>query len=327
MTDELKDLSFYEANPDQLPNDPEQIAALLAQLEGEYPAAGESTEQSEFSAIDGADDGASEADRAQTKGASPSQQDHGEPQVEEEAPIASKDGKHTIPYSVLASEREKRRAAEQAARELQERIAAAESGRSASDSTEQSDDELEEMAKEFPLVGRLLEHTRKLESRLNDVAKHLEAEDAARNQIEVDRVRAAVDANPVLLHWEQNDPERWAAAIEADQRLQSSPAHQRLSLEDRLQKAVEAVELFMGPDQSAPAHSNPQIRTTQKPAASLAARKPIAATPRTLSDIPGGAVPSTDPLEEFASISAAELGARMAGMDVEKIEALLNRFG
>lgn len=318
MTDKLKDLSFYEANPDQLPNDPEQIAALLAQLEGEHSATDGSTEQSEFSATDGADDDASEANQAQIES---------ESQGEEEAPIASKDGKHTIPYSVLASEREKRRAAEQAARELQERIAAAESGRSASDATEQSDDELEQMAKDFPAVGRLLEHTRELESRLNAVAKHLEAEGAARNQAEVDRVRAAVDANPVLLHWEQHDPERWAAAIEADQRLQVSPAHQRLSLEDRLQKAVEAVELFMGPDQTAPAYSKPQIRTTQKPAASLAARKPIAATPRTLSDIPGGAVPSTDPLEEFASISAAELGARMAGMDIEKIEALLNRLG
>ena len=134
-------------------------------------------------------------------------------------------------------------------------------------------------------------------------------------------VRQAVDANPTLLHWEHNDPDRWAAAIEADTKLQASPAHRGLTLEARLAKAVEIVDAFYGPDTTAPrAKAKPQNSPPKKAAAAKEA-------PRTLSDIPGGAVPASDPVEEFAQMSADRLGAQMANMTPDQISALLNRLG
>lgn len=322
MTDGLKDLNFYAANPDQLPTDPEQLEALMAQLEG-GEATTESTEQSEQSATDGAASAAGEGG-TEDQGEAKQQGDD----QEQEAPIASKDGKHTIPYNVLATEREKRRAAEQAMRELQDRLAAAEAGKPGKDAGqlaqgETTDEELEQMASDFPAVKKLLEHTRRIEAQLSAVAKRVEQDDAQRQQQEMAAVRAAVDANPVLLHWEGSDPDRWQAAIEADQRLQASPAHQGLSLDERLAKAVEIVNAFYGDDPTAPSREKPQPAART---AALAAPK-VVGKPRTLSDIPGGAVPSTDPLEEFASISAAELGAKMANMNPDQISALLEKLG
>ena len=308
MTDALKDLDYYAANPDEMPTDPDQIAALMAQMDG-TPA----PEQAENDATAGVE--ATEGEEEKTEEAPQ--------QVEDEAPIASKDGKHTIPYDVLRTEREKRRAAEQAMQELQARIdAMQQTGKPQEQAQgEASTDDLDSMAEDFPAVAKLLAHTRKLEQQLQTVAQRMEQEDRQRKEATMAEVRQAVDANPTLLHWEHNDPDRWAAAIEADTKLQASPAHRGLTLEARLAKAVEIVDAFYGPDTTAPrAQAKPQNSPPKKAAAAKEA-------PRTLSDIPGGAVPASDPVEEFAQMSADRLGAQMANMTPDQISALLNRLG
>lgn len=308
MTDALKDLDYYAANPDEMPTDPDQIAALMAQMDG-TPA----PEQAENDATAGVE--VTEGEEEKTEEA---------PQkVEDEAPIASKDGKHTIPYDVLRTEREKRRAAEQAMQELQARVDAMQQTGKPQEVAEgeASTDDLDSMAEDFPAVAKLLAHTRKLEQQLQTVAQRMEQEDRQRQEATMSEVRQAVDANPTLLHWEHNDPDRWAAAIEADTKLQASPAHRGLTLEARLAKAVEIVDAFYGPDTTAPrAPTKPQNSPPKKAAAAKDA-------PRTLSDIPGGAVPASDPVEEFAQMSADRLGAQMANMTPDQISALLNRLG
>lgn len=308
MTDALKDLDYYAANPDEMPTDPDQIAALMAQMDG-TPA----PEQAENDATAGVE--VTEGEEEKTEEAPQ--------QVEDEAPIASKDGKHTIPYDVLRTEREKRRAAEQAMQELQARVDAMQQTGKPQEVAEgeASTDDLDSMAEDFPAVAKLLAHTRKLEQQLQTVAQRMEQEDRQRQEATMSEVRQAVDANPTLLHWEHNDPDRWAAAIEADTKLQASPAHRGLTLEARLAKAVEIVDAFYGPDTTAPrAPTKPQNSPPKKAAAAKDA-------PRTLSDIPGGAVPASDLVEEFAQMSADRLGAQMANMTPDQISALLNRLG
>lgn len=308
MTDALKDLDYYAANPDEMPTDPDQIAALMAQMEGTS-----APEQAENDATAGVEEAEGEDEKTE----------EAPQQVDEEAPIASKDGKHTIPYDVLKSERERRKAAEQAMQELQARIEAMQQTGKPQEVAigEASPDELDSMANDFPAVAKLLEHTRKLEQQLQNVTQRIEQEDRQRQEATMSEVRAAVDANPTLLHWEHNDPDRWAAAIEADTKLQASPAHRGLTLEQRLAKAVEIVDAFYGPDQAAP---RAQAKPQEKPAKKVAAVKEA---PRTLSDIPGGAVPASDPVEEFAQMSADRLGAQMQNMTPEQINALLARLG
>ena len=309
MTDALKDLDYYAANPDEMPTDPDQIAALMAQMEGTT-----ASEQAENDATAGVEEAEGEDEKTE----------EAPQQVDEEAPIASKDGKHTIPYDVLKSERERRKAAEQAMQELQARIEAMQQTGKPQEvaDDEASPDELDQMAEDFPAVAKLLEHTRKLEQQLQSVSQRIEQEDRQRQEATMSEVRAAVDANPTLLHWEHNDPDRWAAAIEADTKLQASPAHRGLTLEQRLAKAVEIVDAFYGPDTAAPrAQAKPQEKPTKRAAAEAKS------APRTLSDIPGGAVPPSDPVEEFAQMSADRLGAQMANMTPDQITALLARLG
>jgi hypothetical protein len=317
MTNAPKDLDYYAANPDEMPTDPDKLAELMAQMEG-----GPAPEQAESDAAAGVEE--EQAEEAQGE-----EQNQGEAQQQEqqevEAPIASKDGKHTIPYDVLRTEREKRRAAEQAMQELQARIEAMQQSGKPQDQAEgeTSDDDLAQMAEDFPAIAKLLAHTRKLEQQLQSVAKRIEDEDRQRQEAAQAEVRAAVDANPTLLHWEHNDPERWAAAIEADSKLMASPAHRGLTLEQRLAKAVEIVDAFYGPDTTAPrvAPAQPQEKPAKPTAAVASAR------PRTLSDIPGGVVPAADPMEEFAQMSVDKLGAKMADMSPDQINALLSRLG
>lgn len=308
MTDALKDLDYYAANPDEMPTDPDQIAALMAQMDGATaPKQAENDATAGVEVTEGEEEKPEEAPQ----------------QVEDEAPIASKDGKHTIPYDVLKSERERRKAAEQAMQELQARVdAMQQTGRVQEVADDEaSPDELDAMANDFPAVAKLLAHTRKLEQQLQTVTQRIEQEDRQRQEATMSEVRQAVDANPTLLHWEHNDPDRWAAAIEADTKLQASPAHRGLTLEQRLAKAVEIVDAFYGPDSAAPrAQAKPQNSPPKKAAAAKEA-------PRTLSDIPGGAVPASDPVEEFAQMSADRLGAQMANMTPDQISALLNRLG
>lgn len=323
MTEAVKDLDYYAANPDEMPTGEAELAALMARMAGE-PAAETQTEQAEAESAEEGDEAESaEKDQEESKQESEqkAEQDK-ESEQETEAPIASADGKHAIPYAVLRTEREKRKAAEQAMQQLQDRIAKLESGIQSGEAAGEPDTELETLAGDFPAVAKLMAQTKKLEDRLQDIAGRVERDEQSRQEAEAAQVRAAVDSNPVLLHWEHNDPERWAAAVEADSKLQNSPAHRHLTMAQRFEKAVAVVNAFYGDDATAPKAAPIE---TKNPAKAAAKSEP--ARPRTLSDIPGGAIPATDPLEEYNAMSVADLSARMTGMSPDQIASLLNRLG
>ena len=319
-----KDLEYFQANPDELPADMAVIEQLLA---------GEQTEEAE-----------EEPETAETEAPDQTEEDAPEPadaqgDDEEPAPILTKDGKRTIPYNVLATERERRHAAEQMQKELQARIEALEAraqnpsqAMEASDAVvatdTMSDAELAELVEDFPAIKKLIDYTKTLEGSIKQFEskfKQFETAEQARQQEQASRaaneVRAAVDSNPTLLYWEQHDPDRWQAAIEADNALQRIQANKNLTLAERFEKAVAMVETAYGPTELPDAYRKKTV-AEKAPAVVEQARKP-----RTLSDIPGGAAPSTDPLEDFASMDAARLGATLNGMSAEQINALLARLG
>lgn len=354
MSDSPKDLQHYLDNPDDLPSDPAAIDALLGlgdtlgepetDGEGEVEDEGSEAKQADESATAGA------SDEAETE-----QPDQGS--TEDEGPIQSKDGKHTIPYAVLATERERRQAAERMTRELQDRISALEArttaaatGQAAPTQTAESptddlsDEDLAELTRDFPAVAKLIDYTKKLEGRVGqfeDRFRTIEQQEADRAEQtaaqERGAIRAAVDANPTLRYWEQHDPERWTAAVEADRRLQGLPVNQGLSLDERLAKTVTIVETIYGStalpaEYQAAAPVSTSQKTTQSTAelaekAQAAVEKAGTFKPRTLSDMPGGAAPTTDPLEDLASLSASNLGAQMANMSQAQISSLLARLG
>lgn len=360
MPDALKDLDYYAAHPDEMPTDEASLAALLGEgadetdddngKEPDDTGDGKTKDPDEQSEQDRATDGADET-------ADAGAQDEGD-EADDETPILTKDGKRTIPYNVLATEREKRRVAENAQRELMTKIADLEAratgqrGAAAGESTGEtdtsvdlmSDEELGELVTDFPAIKKLIGYVKTLEGRVGQFESQArEREETERTQQQRE-VRDAVDANPTLLYWEQHDQERWQAAIEADSRLSQLPVNQGLSLEERFEKAVQVVETIYGPtelpDNWARKGSNTPSGKSTKPTPSgestdaalaekarRAVEKAGSARPRTLSEMPGGAVPASDPLEDFASLSAERLGAQMANMTPDQISALLARLG
>ncbi|WP_155986831.1 hypothetical protein [Thioalkalivibrio sp. ALE12] len=52
----------------------------------------------------------------------------------------------------------------------------------------------------------------------------------------------AIDANPPLRDWMENDPARWNLAVDIDTRMMDNPDFDHLSVEERFSMVVEAVE-------------------------------------------------------------------------------------
>lgn len=337
--DTVKDFDYYLNNPGEVPTDPAMIDALLglseeadAEGEQEIEAAAEDTEQADESAATGADDKGEQADP-----------------VEQEAPISSKDGKHTIPYSALTTEREQRKAAERVAQELQQRITALEERLANPAPATQpevpeadlaSDEEMAQLVQDFPAVGKILDYTKKLETQVKQFEgrfKGIEEAEAQRQEEAIQTARSKVETIlpkfPELAFWRDSDPERWAAAMEADDRLLSLPGNQKLTMEERFAKAVAVVDAFFGPSEvpqeyldaagvrPPPKEKAPAAKDIPKPARTKPAPAP------TLSDLSGGTNVAADPLEEIASLSTSQLGARMGSMRPDQITSLLSRLG
>lgn len=317
-----KDLEYYQLNPDELPTDPETLEGLLEEVTA-------ADEQGEPEAAPGQED--SEQDWEGTT-----------------APISSKDGKHTIPYAVLATERERRRAAEQVQQELQQRIHEIEARLSggiwhgqdqAQDQFQDlsgllSQDSLEEIVEDFPGILPMLEYTRSLEQKLTQFehrfqeveAAELERQEAALQELR-DQVRREVDASPALRFWETQDRERWEAAMEADRQLRNLPVNQGLSLKDRFAKVVAVVEAIYGPTRL-PAEYLPQAgQQTFSGVSRQGVDRSGAFQPRTLGEMPGGMAPRADDLEALLEQSPARLGAVMNGMTLDQIANLLAKAG
>lgn len=347
--DAVPTLDQLMANPDQLPTDMAALAALLggaddALVDAEEGAEEEAAEQSEEGVPD--DQSEPEAKAAEV----PAKEDT--PAVgEQDAPITSKDGKHTIPYSVLKNERDRRQAAEQAIKDLQDQLARQTSAAKTGDvqqtefEGDASDEDMTRMAEEFPVVGKLLKQVQAQQKRLDDIAAaeaQRQADEGAKQRAEA---QEAIDRIPKLLYLQQQmqaqDPvatQIWNAAVQADATLQKTPSGSRLSLDERFAKAIRIAEELHGevalpadfqgsdaPDTSGlgaadPAPQNAPPRT--KPAPVVA---PQSKALRTLSNLPPGRPPSSDPLEDMANLPAVDLAAKFANMTVEQINQVLAR--
>jgi hypothetical protein len=332
MTDQVKDLEYYQNNPGELPEDPEAIAALLG---GEPDDEGNK------------DEPAAQSDKQVEPEAATGQEDEAKGDAgdkEEPAPISSKDGKHTIPYAVLTSERDKRRAAETAMQELQQRVADLEAGLASGSpgttpqSTEVeallSPESLAQITEDFPALNPLLDYVKSLETQhkaLTSRFKEVEAAEIERQEAESLRqrseVRAEVDANPHLRYWENQDPERWAAAMEADKQLRGLPINADLSLKDRFSKVVGVVEAIYGKSELPPEYQSQEKQQDLAAKVKDAVDGAGSIKPKTLSDMPGGVQPKTDPLENMLEQSPAALGAQLANMTPAQISALLAKAG
>lgn len=344
MAEQQKDLEYYLAHPDELPDDTESLAAIA----GGDELIGDPDDEDE--------DPDTTTEEAQAKPAEPKKEEVKETPAdaaatpEQEAPIATRDGKHTLPYSVLSTERERRQAAERMVSDLQQQLEELQrQAKAGSTQTPEqqaavtdllADEDLAEVVKDFPAVQKLIDAVGALSGQVSEAnAKLQESQkrEEQRQRDELDQIRkdtqATIDGIPKLLYIQQERPELWEAAVEADNQLKMLPATKGLSMAERFEKAVSIVETIYGeidlPEKYAPAKvSTSQQKTSvaDKVQEALAKVDDIG-KPKTINELPGGVTPSADPLEDVAGQSAAALGAQLMNMTPDAISRLLARVG
>lgn len=348
-----RDLAYFEANPDQVPDDPAEIARLLegGELSGDDPDEGPAAEEEAGTANQANESAASGAASKQSaeggeKPGGDGQGEQGQQGAEDDGDrfVESKDGKHRIPYSVLQTERQQRRAAEQALQELQERVRSLEEGGTKAEQPEPAftSEELQRIAEDFPEVGKVIAGLTKQIGALEQQVLSTRESEQQRAQAErrsmQERVQEAIDGNPVLSYWQNEDADMFKVAQEFDAQIRANPRNASLSLEERFDKVAKAVQAVYGevelpeayrriePKKPAGAAKPPPAPSDAEKAAdrinSLGAPKV-----RSLSDLPGGTPPGTDPLSELAQRDPAAIAEAMQKMTPAQVSKLLASLG
>lgn len=266
--------------------------------------------------------------------------------------VATRDGKHIIPYSVLQSERQRAARAEQLVEEanarlqdLEARIAAGDAGASqgakpgegartddGSQQDELSDEDLKALEEDFPTVAKQLKRlqakTEQLEQQLNPVAEKVRSQEQQQARSVADEVQDAIDATPKLAHLQSTDRDAWAQAKELDKLLRANPAYADKSLSERFAKVVELYEAANGPidipnpggtdKPSASASTQDLKKAAQEKARAAAAASGV---PTSLSEFPAGEAAASDEVQALETYTPAQLASKLASMTDEQMDA------
>ena len=345
---EKRDLEFYLANPEQMPADMGELNALMGDEsldkgegdENELATTGEEGAASGAAGKEKVEAGSKTVDTAVAAGKDGEQGN---------AVLKSKDGKHEIPYSVLQAERERARTAEQAVEQMRAQLEAlktqATTGTAAkpeaSESTDLSDEDMAQITNDFPAVGKLLKGMAAQVGQLTAQLQGVTQSEHNRRQAEANTastsVQEAIDNSAHLSFWQQKDPAMFDVATKFDNQIKSDPRNKGLTLDQRFDRVVKAVEAVYGetelPAEFQRAAPTPAPAKTAAPkvdakAIAAAAQKAIddasnSSAVRTLSDIPGGIAGESDEVSQLGLMSASDLGNKFMSMPMEKMMAIL----
>jgi uncharacterized protein YwgA len=321
---QLTDEQIANLTPEQiemLENDPVKVSEILGK---ESDQAQETATDKPEQEVDGAANGAASG------AANGAANDAGE---EEEPVVLNKSGKGIIPYQKHKELRVENSTLRQQLQEAQNKL----------DELRQVKDEavgkkdvaaaddaiskhLENLKAEMPelhsVINAVLEGSRKqgekLEQTLAELKREKEESERVKQLSVAEQVAEAKDNNPDLVHWEANDPEAWDEAQRQDEILRQNAKWANKPYAERFEEVARRVRAIM-PDASGTKRTESAEEMKSKAKAkveSAPARKPI-----TLSDIQGGANPTSE-AEQLASLSPAELAAKLMTMPAHRQAAM-----
>lgn len=351
---------FDDANLDKLNADPKEIERMLGvaygdkSLEGDATNAGLPAHQLDEQSADepvSSDSPQASAPAAAAPATPPA--DASTPPVgstDQGEVIATRDGKGTIPYAVLAAERRRvaeleRRlaeAAKPAASATPEAAAAAGADDGEDDGDADSDEAelLSQLRAEYPeklvnVLERALERATSAEQR---IAAYENAQRAVKQQ----NVTDVIDADPVLSQWrDAEDASTFDVAIEIDDQLRKDPRWRDKPMAERFETVKKMTALRVGielpassaaPNPSVPApagSSKPAVPNLEAAAAAVLAQAASKSRGRPLShsDLPAGTAPAQSEQEAAGNLSVHQLAAMLDGAkDLGAIETLLARI-
>lgn len=260
-------------------------------------------------------------------------------EVAEQEPegIATKDGKHVIPYSVLKSERERAAAAERLMNDMRAEIDALKAERSAPNQgvkdgesartsvapaeTDMSDEELAALDEDFPTVTKAIRAMKaqvaSLRSTLDPAVKSFQDQENARVRSQGEVVQDAIDSIPKLSHIQSSDPEAFAMAQQFDTALRGQKQWADRPIAERFAKVIELVEQSMGEiaatgQPQAPATAA-QKQALKETASALVAKAPKS-VPTSLSQFPAGEPVATDEAASLEQMTHAQVAEKLSRM-------------
>lgn len=239
--------------------------------------------------------------------------------------IESKSGKHTIPYSVLESEREankqlreqlealsgKHESNEQALQNVRAQLEAKglDTDSMFANPDDVSDDEWKELEEDYGAIGKL---TKKLLENQQAMQAQIQgSSNQAGPAGELSPVMAAIEANTDLSTWQQNDPDRWTYAVQMDEKLKTDPNWQSKSLEERFAHAADLTKTAFG--DSLESRANKVIQNQPQ------------AAPDSLTDIGGGPTGTKTDVEALSSMTAEQIDAAVSSMSKAQVDALFEQ--
>jgi hypothetical protein len=321
-----------------LSDNPEDLVKVFEQLEaGDTPKAAtpdpEPSKESE------------NKDNPQDQDSQKAEQGQSEPASEPQG-IATKDGKHVIPYSVLKSERDRASRAEQLAAEMRERVAAleaavqaasqgaksGESARTNADAQSVSDlssDDLEALKEDFPTVYKAVQaamaKAAQLEAKLQPVEDSVRSSEAEQARSAAETVQDAIDAVPKLAHIQATNVEAFELAKQFDATLRTQTAWAGKTLTERFAKVAEMVEAALGPidmpGAKAASPSAEDLKAAAKAKADAAAKAGRTNVPTSLSEFPVGQHAAQDEREAAESMTALQLAEKFSSMTPDQMDA------
>lgn len=246
-------------------------------------------------------------------------------QVEEQANgpekvVMAKNGQHTIPYEVLEQARNE-------AKQLREQLTQAQQAQVERDKLQAllekngidpsvdpddiSQEELEQLAREYPDIGKALMAVANKLDKLEPQAAPQQVQPAA------NPAQAALQAVPDLAAWRDGDQDRFDMALTIDDKLQADPAWSNKPLAERFAEVARRTKLAFGDEVEAPPAKAP----------GKAAEKPADHIPSSPSELGQTHHAPATGIERYGAMSQAELVGELGAMSEAQIEALLEQSG
>ncbi|WP_279499518.1 hypothetical protein [Aeromonas veronii] len=246
-------------------------------------------------------------------------------QVEEQANapekvVMAKNGQHTIPYEVLEQARNE-------TKQLREQLAQAQQAQAERDKLQAllekngidpsvdpdniSKEELEQLAQDYPDIGKALMAVASKLQKLEPQAAPQQVQPSA------NPARDAMQTIPDLVAWRDGDQDRFDMALTIDDKLQADPAWSNKPLAERFAEVARRTKLAFGDEVEAPPAKAP----------GKAAEKPADHIPSSPSELGQTHHAPATGIERYGAMSQADLIGEMGNMTEAQIEALLAQSG
>jgi len=242
--------------------------------------------------------------------------------------VASKNGKHILPFEVLeknrqelADERAARAADNEKFEAMQAELEALKSGKASVDTSKfYSDEDLELMAESQPSVAEFIRDLQSTVVNVSAQSKQVEAKQVQQAQASLNQqMQDAIDSSPLLTALQiDKDITGWNRAAVIDQILMADPEFASKSIAERM---AETEKLYVA------RYGNPDAKSskeTDKVKEALAKADQGATSIKSISDLAGGATPGSEDVE-FANQSAPAMADKFANMTTAQMDAYIAR--